>query len=58
MKAMRENPVWTRIWEELEADFRRRRADERRIRTLIVCELSPDTPDFELIPEEPEDIAP
>lgn len=58
MKAMWENPVWMRIWEELEADFRRRRADGRRTRTLIICELSLDTPDFELIPEEPEDIAP
>lgn len=54
---MTENPEWAKIWEELEADFRRCRADGGHVHTLIVCELCPGTPDFDFIPEETEDAA-
>ena len=44
----------TEIWDELEADFERRRADGRSAHDghglTVVIELAPDTPDFDFIP--------
>lgn len=55
---MTENPVWLAIWDELEADFRRRRADARRARggggLTVVVELMPGSSDFEFVPMETE----
>lgn len=52
---MTENPVWVKIWKELEADFERRcRGDARPAGggLTVVLELSPDTPDFEFVPRD------
>lgn len=49
---MTENPEWVKIWDELWADFQCRRADKRHVHALVVCELVPDTPDFEFVPAE------